>query len=53
MDLTAMQEKITKAAKWSDFRVRREKIIDDFIKVKRTQALIKKVHTQMVVQGAL
>lgn len=36
MDLTAMQEKITKAAKWSDFRVRREKIIDDFIKVKRT-----------------
>lgn len=30
-----MKAKITKAAKWSNFKIMREKIIDDFIKAKR------------------
>ena len=40
-----MKTKLTKAAKWTNFKIMREKIIEDYIKAKRVQALVKAVHT--------
>ena len=44
-----MKAKITKAAKWSNFKIMREKVIDDFIKAKRIQANVKAVYAQIAI----
>jgi hypothetical protein len=35
IDVNTMKAKITQAAKWSNFKIMREKVIDKFIKAKR------------------
>jgi len=35
IEVNTMKAKITQAAKWSNFKILREKVIDNFIKAKR------------------
>lgn len=51
--MNTMKSKISNAAKWSDFKIMREKIIDDYIKAKRVQATAKAVQAQIVVKAVL
>tara|TARA_B110000285_G_C15110973_1_gene611095 strand:- start:1071 stop:1217 length:147 start_codon:yes stop_codon:yes gene_type:complete len=48
-----MKAKLTKAAKWTNFKIMREKIIEDYIKARRVQAFVKAVHTQLTIKAVL
>jgi len=53
IDLQEMSNRINKITKWSRFKSRRERIIDDYIKIKRKQIMVKQLYAQYVLLKGL
>lgn len=53
IDLHEMSNRINKITKWSRFKSRRERIIDEYIKVKRKQIMVKQLYAQYVLLKGL
>ena len=48
-----MKQRVNQITKWSNFKAKREKIIDMYIRRKRQEAMIKSVLIQMIISKVI